>query len=689
MFRHSRNSWLTAFCTIIGQESAIMRWARKNHQGVSVERRLDGFMVVGEVGALLLVEHLVLTVAALILRHDLLHFSHDLHVVILQGEVVEVHFVLARQLVGVFADGSHLDLRVDGRLGLLRVVEHLLVEFLAVAQTRVFDLDVFGSREFYHALSQVGDADRIAHVEDEDLAAMAHRASLQHQAAGLGDEHEVADDVLVGDGDGASLLDLLFEERDDRSVGAEHVAEAGGDKLRHALYLAVLDGLVERLAIDLADALAATHDVGGIDGLVGGDHHKLARLVFDGQVGDDACAEDVVLYGHGGVVLHHRHVLVGRGVEDILRLVGGEDLFHLRLVGDGADDGPHLQVLVVVHHVEAHVVHRRLGLIDQYQLRGLEGGHLARHFRPDASRRARDEDAVACEHLLDGLHVHLDLVARQQFLDVHLVEQRVGDGRFAVPLLCRRHHHDLDLGGDEPVDKLGVVGEVFRLQRRDQQRLHVELAHGLHQFGRVLIDLDAGDARGGHHLVVADESLDLVARARVGDDASRQGYGPRLGAIDKDVLGNAEVVVEVVERLGCHARRPHQHRGRDEDLHAADEARHEDVVAQTEAYLQLVEDADGDARREAGVGHAAQVDEAGVAEHAVERVEDEEGQHVEYHAEANAQAHAIQVRVEVVHAILKGIDKQSRYQHRKGVVSEDTPIRKRASGEGPFDKSVE
>ena len=124
-------------------------------------------------------------------------------------------------------------------------------------------------------------------------------------------------------------------------------------------------------------------------------------------------------------------------------------------------------------------------------------------------------------------------------------------------------------------------------------------------------------------------------------------------------------------------------------MHAADEARHEDVVAQTEAYLQLVEDADGDARREAGVGHAAQVDEAGVAEHAVERVEDEEGQHVEYHAEANAQAHAIQVRVEVVHAILKGIDKQSRYQHRKGVVSEDTPIRKRASGEGPFDKSVE
>lgn len=29
LFRHSRNSWLMAFCTIIGQESAIMRWARK------------------------------------------------------------------------------------------------------------------------------------------------------------------------------------------------------------------------------------------------------------------------------------------------------------------------------------------------------------------------------------------------------------------------------------------------------------------------------------------------------------------------------------------------------------------------------------------------------------------------------------------------------------------------------------
>ena len=102
-----------------------------------------------------------------------------------------------------------------------------------------------------------------------------------------------------------------------------------------------------------------------------------------------------------------------------------------------------------------------------------------------------------------------------------------------------------------------------------------------------------------------------------------------------------------------------------------------------------MEDADGDARCEAGVGHATQVDEAGVAEHAVERVEDEEGHHVEHHAEANAQTHATQVRVEAVHAMLKGIDKQSRYQHRKGVVSEDTPIGKRASGEGPFDKSVE
>ena len=71
------------------------------------------------------------------------------------------------------------------------------------------------------------------------------------------------------------------------------------------------------------------------------------------------------------------------------------------------------------------------------------------------------------------------------------------------------------------------------------------------------------------------------------------------------------------------------------------------------------------------------------------RVEDEEGHHVEHHAEANAQTHATQVRVEAVHAMLKGIDKQSRYQHRKGVVSEDTPIGKRASGEGPFDKSVE
>ena len=162
----------------------------------------------------------------------------------------------------------------------LFVAEHLLVELLARTEARELDFDVLGTAEQNHSFGQVGNLHGLAHVEDEYLAAVALRASFEHQLAGLGDEHEEADDIRVGDGDGSALLDLLLEEGNDAAVAAQHVAEAGGDKLGAAFHFAVLDGFVEALNVDFADTLRTAHDVGGIDGLVGGNHYELLDAVF-------------------------------------------------------------------------------------------------------------------------------------------------------------------------------------------------------------------------------------------------------------------------------------------------------------------------------------------------------------------------------------------------------------------------
>ena len=198
-------------------------------------------------------------------------------------------------------------------LRVLLVAQHFLVELLAFAQAGVLNLDVRHSAQLNHARGQVGDTHGLAHVEHEYLAAIAFRASFKYQFAGLGNEHEETDDVGMGDGDGASLLNLFLEQGNHRAVGAEHIAEAGCNKLR-------VDNLVERLHVNLADALRASHDVGRIDGLVGRHHDKLLHSVFGTEVGNDFRAPHIVLHALAGVVLHHRHVLVGSGMEYVVGL---------------------------------------------------------------------------------------------------------------------------------------------------------------------------------------------------------------------------------------------------------------------------------------------------------------------------------------------------------------------------------
>ncbi len=143
---------------------------------------------------------------------------------------------------------------------------------------RPTELDVGGhAGQRDHLAGEVDDLDRLAHLEHEDVAGLADRLGLQHEPRGLGDGHEVAGDLGVGDRERSAVAQLLLEDRHDRAAAGEHVAEAHGDRVEFSSA-----SRVEHLA--LGERLGQPHHVGGRDGLVGGDEHEaldavpLARL---------------------------------------------------------------------------------------------------------------------------------------------------------------------------------------------------------------------------------------------------------------------------------------------------------------------------------------------------------------------------------------------------------------------------
>ncbi len=165
---------------------------------------------------------------------------------------------------------EHGDRRVIARSQDLGVVVQPLLHALAGTKPDVRDRDVvLGAQagEPDHLAGQVEDRHGLAHVEQEDLALVGHRARLEHEAHRFGDGHEVAGHVGAGDRHRAAVEDLVEERRHDAAAAAEDVAEPHGDERPVVAPADVEDDL-------LGDALGGAHDRARVCGLVGGHVHQ-------------------------------------------------------------------------------------------------------------------------------------------------------------------------------------------------------------------------------------------------------------------------------------------------------------------------------------------------------------------------------------------------------------------------------
>ncbi len=471
-------------------------------------------------------------------RHGLEEQLADLPVVVGIGDFLQGGQVL-KELVLVQGDGvADMDQVVPGLLHAFLSHELLFVELLAGAQARVFDPDVdvgFQAGFPDQVPGQGIDLHRAAHIQDEDLAAFGVDAGQHDQGDGLGNGHEVADDVRVGHGHRAALLDLLLEDGYHAAVAAQDVAETHGHVFRlcrgkvdvflldfgvgvdlgDLRCLPGLDHLIEGLDDHLAQALAGAHDVGGVHGLVRGDQDEALRPEGHGRVGGLVRADGVVLDGLTGAVLHQGHMLVGRRVEDDLWPVFVKHLEDPPAVPDGTDQGHQVQVREVLLQLVLDVVGVVLVDVEDDEFLWLVSDNLPAQLRPDGAAAAGHQHGLALEVLENLRHVGFDGGPAQQVLHSHFLQG--GDRDLAFhQLVHARQLLDLAVGFVADVQQVplrpgGGAGH------RQEDRVDFILLHRVEDVLPAAHDLHAGDIPAHLVRIVVDQADDLVPVALLPD----------------------------------------------------------------------------------------------------------------------------------------------------------------------------
>lgn len=485
---------------------------------------------------------------------------------------------------------------MESRLGIFLGSKEFLIKFLTIAKASEFYLHVLSTGEGYHSFCQIDNLDGFAHVENEDFASISHSTGFEDEAAGFRDKHEIANDVGMGDFYRTAILDLLAEDGNNGAIAAKDIAETCRNEFGCLLMA------VQGLAVDLADSLGAAHDIGRVDGFVGGDHDEFSGAVFDGKVRYDASSIDVVLDCFGRVVLHHRDVFVGCGMKDVFGTVLGEDSLHTVLLAYGGHDGLDVEVTVVSGHIEADVVHRGLSLIYEDEFDGSKLGYLSSHLTADGSCCTGDEDAFAFEHCTYGFHIDLDFLSGKKVLDLHFLELVVGEIGLAVPFFGLRHHHDFDACFNKGINECGAVGESLGLDGRDKEGFNGLLFNYINYFVVIIIDGSTKKPCAVHLLVSRYETFEFETGRILSTYTLGKGYATGKTSVDENVADVFRYTISIVEGLDDNAQGIHQASGDNKKQYGTVEVWEEYVFANAHTLLQEMEYTNDGARCSGGDG---------------------------------------------------------------------------------------
>ncbi len=146
---------------------------------------------------------------------------------------------------------ADMDLLVGRLLHALFLHEHLFIELLSGTKAGELDLNILAhavAGKSDEVFRQIQDFHGFTHIEDKNLAALCVGSGLQDKRDRLRDRHEIPDNIRIGDRDRSARRNLFSEQRYDRTVASEYVAEPDSDEFGIRVMA------VHRLNDHLADA---------------------------------------------------------------------------------------------------------------------------------------------------------------------------------------------------------------------------------------------------------------------------------------------------------------------------------------------------------------------------------------------------------------------------------------------------
>src|SRR5579864_9518588 len=115
-------------------------------------------------------------------------------------------------------------------------------------------------------MCKIEDANRITHVEYQNVAVLTESERLQNQRHSLRNRHKKPGDFRVRDGDAAFFFDLFFEYRNHAALRTQDISKPHG----HAAHMFFWSGCQN----ELPQPLGGAHETSGLHSLVGRNQNK-------------------------------------------------------------------------------------------------------------------------------------------------------------------------------------------------------------------------------------------------------------------------------------------------------------------------------------------------------------------------------------------------------------------------------
>ena len=304
-------------------------------------------------------------------------------------------------------------------LSLLRLGQQILMQLLAGPQAGDLDVHIHArlvAVEADEAVGNVQNPDLFAHVDGINAAGLRQRAGLQNQLSGIGDGQEGALRLRVGDGHRAAVADLGLKHGQDAAAAAQH----GGKSHRHALHAGV--GRVH-LREQLADALGAAHDVGGVHRLVGGEQNKGCHLMLRTGCQQVFGTQNVGLDRFGRAQLHQRHLFIGCRMEHHVGVVQLHNLVKA-LFFPGAAHQRHYRGIAAINSFQfpLQFIGAAFAGIQNQQLPGTVPHDLAAKLAAHRTGAAHHKDHIIPDVLADLLGIQVQLLPGEEVAHIQITE---------------------------------------------------------------------------------------------------------------------------------------------------------------------------------------------------------------------------------------------------------------------------